>query len=144
MMCDATVPRSSQFLSARYPHNFNLNPLRLQPATSTRTMVRPPTLLLICTAILVAASAIYASSSNAATARKVEPEMAKCSHKALVIMSSEGSIILKNDKNQTTGFYLDELMIPLTALMDAGWEPTFANPKGNRYVLQTSYQVQVC
>lgn len=59
-----------------------------------------------------------------------------CSRKVLVAMSSADSLPLKlaNGSMTTvpTGFYIDELMFPLMTLLDAGWQPTFANPNGNR------------
>lgn len=49
-------------------------------------------------------------------------------------MSSVGGVPLTNGTrhwNQTVGYYLDELTIPLMALLDSGFNVTFANPMGN-------------
>jgi len=46
-------------------------------------------------------------------------------------MSSVDSIPLQHGLNHTVGFYLDELMIPLTGILEAGFNVTFANPQGN-------------
>jgi putative intracellular protease/amidase len=51
--------------------------------------------------------------------------------KVLVILSSATALELRDGKSYPTGFFLNELAAPAKALMDAGWEPVFANPKGN-------------
>lgn len=48
----------------------------------------------------------------------------------LVVLSDENSLDLKDGKVFETGFYLNELMQPVKAFMDAGHEVTFATPKG--------------
>eukprot|EP00762_Andalucia_godoyi_P007342 ANDGO_01513.mRNA.1 hypothetical protein len=50
----------------------------------------------------------------------------------LVIMSSEGKCDLRNGSEMQTGFYLNELTEPLMHLIDEGFVPVFANPKGNQ------------
>jgi putative intracellular protease/amidase len=52
--------------------------------------------------------------------------------KVLVILSSESVLPLKDGKTYTTGYYLNELMIPAKRFTDAGFELVFADPKGNR------------
>jgi putative intracellular protease/amidase len=52
--------------------------------------------------------------------------------KVLVILSSLQNIPLKDGKSYATGYYLNELMIPVMSMMNAGYEPVFANPKGNK------------
>ncbi len=47
----------------------------------------------------------------------------------LVVVSSESSIELKNGKRYQTGYSLNELAVPVKALIEAGDEVTFANPK---------------
>ncbi|MBI3544268.1 MAG: type 1 glutamine amidotransferase domain-containing protein [Deltaproteobacteria bacterium] len=51
--------------------------------------------------------------------------------KVLVVLSSADSLTLQGGKTHPTGTYLNELVVPLKALVDAGYEPVFANPKGN-------------
>jgi putative intracellular protease/amidase len=49
----------------------------------------------------------------------------------LVVLSSENKITLKDGITHPTGYFLSELAVPLQAMMDAGYEPFFATPKGN-------------
>ena len=51
--------------------------------------------------------------------------------KVLVILSSASELDLQDDKKLKTGFYLDELAVPLRKIVAAGFTPVFANPKGN-------------
>jgi putative intracellular protease/amidase len=51
--------------------------------------------------------------------------------KVLVIMSSADTLDLRDGKTYPTGYFLNEVAAPVKALMGAGWEPVFANPKGN-------------
>ncbi len=52
--------------------------------------------------------------------------------KVLVLVSSGRGLPLKNGKIYTgAGYYLNELTVPVRALMKEGYEITFANPKGN-------------
>jgi putative intracellular protease/amidase len=48
----------------------------------------------------------------------------------LVVLSDSDRLELKGGKVFETGFYLNELMQPVKALLDAGHEITFATPKG--------------
>jgi putative intracellular protease/amidase len=48
----------------------------------------------------------------------------------LVVLSDSDRLDLKDGKVFETGFYLNELMQPVKALLDAGHEITFATPKG--------------
>lgn len=48
----------------------------------------------------------------------------------LVVLSDSDRLELKDGKVFETGFYLNELMQPVKALLDAGHEITFATPKG--------------
>jgi putative intracellular protease/amidase len=50
--------------------------------------------------------------------------------KVLVILSSAEQLELRDGKTYKTGYYLDELEVPLRKLMAAGYTPVFANPKG--------------
>jgi putative intracellular protease/amidase len=49
----------------------------------------------------------------------------------LVIVSSENQLQLQDGKTYPTGYYLNELTVPVRALMDAGYDVTFADPRGN-------------
>ena len=52
--------------------------------------------------------------------------------KVLVLVSSGHGLPLKDGKVYTgAGYYLNELTVPVRALMENGYEITFANPKGN-------------
>lgn len=50
----------------------------------------------------------------------------------LVVLSSEDRLELREGKTYRTGFYLNELVIPVQKLIAAGYTPVFANPKGNK------------
>jgi putative intracellular protease/amidase len=67
----------------------------------------------------------------AATAHARQPGKGR----VLVILSSEDKLTLKNGKIHKTGFFFPELMVPVQKLAAAGYEPVFANPKGNRAVM---------
>jgi hypothetical protein len=52
--------------------------------------------------------------------------------KVLVLVSSGHGLPLKDGKVYAgAGYYLNELTVPVRALMKGGYEITFANPKGN-------------
>ena len=52
--------------------------------------------------------------------------------KVLVLVSSGHGLPLKDGKVYSgAGYYLNELTVPVRALMNEGYEITFANPKGN-------------
>src|ERR1700683_1586862 len=52
--------------------------------------------------------------------------------KVLVLVSRGHGLPLKDGKVYTgAGYYLNELTVPVRALMKEGYEITFANPKGN-------------
>lgn len=48
----------------------------------------------------------------------------------LVVLSDADHLDLKDDKTFSTGFYLNELMQPVKALLDAGHQITYATPLG--------------
>ena len=48
----------------------------------------------------------------------------------LVILSGESTLILKNGKRFETGFYLNELMIPVMKLIENNYKLVFASPEG--------------
>ena len=52
--------------------------------------------------------------------------------KILVLVSSGHGLPLKDGKvYEGAGYYLNELTVPVRALMQEGYEITFANPEGN-------------
>src|SRR5260370_28727596 len=56
----------------------------------------------------------------------------KTKGKVLVLVSSGHSLPLQDGKVYSgAGYYLNELTVPVRALMKNGFEITFANPKGN-------------
>jgi hypothetical protein len=55
--------------------------------------------------------------------------------KVLVVMSSANHLELRDGKKYSTGFYLNEFVIPFRKLVEAGYTPVIANPKGDRPVL---------
>src|SRR4029077_13466527 len=56
----------------------------------------------------------------------------KTKEKVLALVSSGHGMPLKDGKIYSkAGYYLNELTVPTRALMENGYEITFANPKGN-------------
>jgi putative intracellular protease/amidase len=51
--------------------------------------------------------------------------------KVLVVLSSTNTLTLKDGAKHPTGFYMNELGVPLKALIDAGFTPVFCDPDGN-------------
>lgn len=51
--------------------------------------------------------------------------------KVLVVVSSENTLHLQDGKTYPTGYYLNELTVPVRELIDRGYEVVFANPAGN-------------
>jgi putative intracellular protease/amidase len=58
--------------------------------------------------------------------------------KVLVVMSSANTLALKDGKTYATGYYLNEFVVPYRKLVDAGYEPVIANPKGDRPVMDVN------
>jgi putative intracellular protease/amidase len=58
------------------------------------------------------------------------PVLAADKGEVLVILSSANQLQLRDGKTYHTGFYLDELAIPLRKMIAAGYTPVFANPDG--------------
>lgn len=52
--------------------------------------------------------------------------------KVLIVLSSSDKLDLANGTSHSTGFYLNELGVPLKAMVEAGYEPVFSNPLGNK------------
>ena len=67
-----------------------------------------------------------------ATAGMVSPTaLAQSKGKVLVVMSSAHELDLKDGKKYATGYYLNEFVVPYRKLVEAGYEPVIANPKGD-------------
>lgn len=58
--------------------------------------------------------------------------------KVLVVLSSEKNLTLKDGVQHPTGFFMNELGVPLQSLIKAGFEPVFANPQGNQPVMDAN------
>ncbi len=58
--------------------------------------------------------------------------------KVLVVLSSAKALTLKDGVQHTTGFYMNELGVPLQALIKAGFEPVYVNPQGNQPAMDVS------
>jgi putative intracellular protease/amidase len=58
--------------------------------------------------------------------------------KVLVVMSSAHVLDLKDGKKYTTGYYLNEFVVPYRKLIEAGYEPVIANPNGNESVMDAN------
>ena len=58
--------------------------------------------------------------------------------KVLVVMSSANALDLKDGKTYSTGYYLNEFVVPYRKLIEAGFEPVIANPKGDRPVMDVN------
>ena len=59
------------------------------------------------------------------------PALAQSRGEVLVVVSSEHQLELKDGKHYETGYYLNELAVPVQRLIAAGYTPVFANPQGN-------------
>lgn len=53
------------------------------------------------------------------------------SAKILVVLSSAHKLRLQNGKEIPTGFFMNEMIVPLQQMNRQGWKFTFANPLGN-------------
>jgi len=58
--------------------------------------------------------------------------------KVLVVMSSANALDLKDGKTYSTGYYLNEFVVPYRKLVESGYEPVIANPKGDRPVMDVN------
>jgi putative intracellular protease/amidase len=61
--------------------------------------------------------------------------------KVLVVMSGGHLLTLGDGKAYATGYYLNELAVPLQALIAAGYTPVFANPNGDTPSMDASSTV---
>ena len=65
---------------------------------------------------------------------------AKSRGNVLVVMSSAHELDLRDGKHYETGYYLNEFVVPYRKLVEAGYEPVIANPKGDRHGRQFEQQ----
>jgi putative intracellular protease/amidase len=56
----------------------------------------------------------------------------------LVVMSSANALDLKDGKTYSTGYCLNEFVIPYRKLVEAGYQPVIANPNGDRPVMDAN------
>ncbi len=56
---------------------------------------------------------------------------AESSPTILVVVSSKSTLELRDGKTYPTGYYLNELTVPVRKLIDRGYKVVFANPAGN-------------
>jgi putative intracellular protease/amidase len=74
-----------------------------------------------------------------ATAIVVPPTASAQSRgKVLVVMSSAHELDLRDGKKYTTGYYLNEFVVPYRKLIEAGYEPVIANPNGDEPVMDAN------
>ncbi|QWT21570.1 type 1 glutamine amidotransferase domain-containing protein [Bacillus sp. NP157] len=74
-----------------------------------------------------------------ATAGMVTPTAsAQSKGKVLVVMSSAHELDLKDGKTYSTGYYLNEFVVPYRKLVDAGYEPVIVNPNGDEPVMDVN------
>jgi putative intracellular protease/amidase len=58
--------------------------------------------------------------------------------KVLVVMSSASALDLKDGKTYSTGYYLNEFVVPYRKLVEAGYAPVIANPNGDPPVMDAN------
>lgn len=58
--------------------------------------------------------------------------------KVLVVMSSAHELDLRDGKKYSTGYYLNEFVVPYRKLIEAGYEPVIANPNGDTPVMDAN------
>ncbi|HEX7814005.1 type 1 glutamine amidotransferase domain-containing protein [Dyella sp.] len=74
-----------------------------------------------------------------ATAIVVPPTVSAQSRgKVLVVMSSAHELDLREGKKYSTGYYLNEFVVPYRKLIEAGYEPVIANPNGDQPVMDAN------
>ncbi|MBD2766777.1 type 1 glutamine amidotransferase domain-containing protein [Hymenobacter sp. BT664] len=81
--------------------------------------------------LLVGCSGSGVSDRGGAAKTTATPVSASAKGQVLVVLSSAREIALRDGKTYPTGYYLNELMTPVEAIIKAGYEPVFANPQGN-------------
>lgn len=85
--------------------------------------------------ILKTAAAVMALATTFATPIGAS---AQSRGKVLVVMSSAHELDLRDGKKYTTGYYLNEFVVPYRKLIEAGYEPVIANPNGDMPVMDAN------
>lgn len=75
-----------------------------------------------------------ASSTVSSLSVAAEPSRGK----VLVVMSSAHELELREGKKYSTGYYLNEFVVPYRKLVEAGYEPVIANPNGDKPVMDVN------
>jgi putative intracellular protease/amidase len=83
---------------------------------------------------MVAVAAVTLAHTSPAAAQPSTREV-------LVVMSGDHLLTLRDGKAYYTGYYLNEVAIPLQALISAGYKPVFANPNGDTPSMDASSNV---
>jgi putative intracellular protease/amidase len=93
--------------------------------------------LLFASVWLVAACAGKPAAAVAATphSHAVPTASSPSRGSVLVVLSSSNRLPLKEGRSYATGYFLNELMIPVRALIKAHYEPVFATPLGTPAVM---------
>ena len=85
---------------------------------------------LIVLALLVLVAVALVSCMHAAQAPGRQSR-GSAKPRILIIVSSQDRFRLREDKTYSTGYFLNELVVPVRKLVDQGYEVVFANPAGN-------------
>jgi len=99
-----------------------------------------------CGRVTARAAALVFQKVNFMFFRKIGGALTRASVKAsvmskgkvLVVMSSANALDLKDGKTYSTGYYLNEFVIPYRKLVEAGYQPVIANPNGDRPVMDAN------
>lgn len=82
--------------------------------------------------LLIFLSSLFATLLAAFLVANPASTQAAIKGNVLVVVSSEDTIELQNGKTYKTGYFLNELTVPVKRLQEQGYAITFANPKGNK------------
>jgi len=85
------------------------------------------------TKILEAAAAVLAVAATFTLSPAASAAQSR--GRVLVVMSSARELDLRDGKKYSTGYYLNEFVVPYRKLVAAGYEPVIANPKGDMSVM---------
>jgi putative intracellular protease/amidase len=80
-------------------------------------------------AMALEASLVSCASTNREGLAPTSPDAP--ARAVLVVLSSATRLDLREGKQYATGYYLAELAVPLQMIVEAGFQPVFANPAGN-------------
>ena len=79
--------------------------------------------------------ALLGVSCKAPPAKQEAVPAATPSKEVLVLLSSANVIELKSGRSYHTGYFLNELMVPVRSMLDHGYTPVFATPNGRPPVM---------